>query len=99
MNLLLGLVGSIQEGETLRDVDILIYSTALYYDKQLSFRNVFKSDILLTFDDAIIYKYFFFTVHKLSKIMLVLTLFPFLLDNPCVAAPFSNSMAGKIPFI
>ena len=26
-------------------------------------------------------------------------LFPFLLDNPCVAAPFSNSMVGKIPFV
>ena len=26
-------------------------------------------------------------------------LFPFLLDNPCVAAPFKNSMAGKIPFV
>ena len=29
----------------------------------------------------------------------MLLLFPFLRDSPHIASPFSNSMAGKIPFV
>ena len=36
--------------------------------KNNSLRNVFKSYILLTFDTAIFYQYFFFTLYRLSKI-------------------------------
>ena len=68
MNLLFGWVCSVWEGNT-EECLMFMYSCKVqwFIMKNNSLRNVFKSYILLTFDTAIFYKYFLFTVHILSK--------------------------------
>ena len=67
--------------------------------KNNSLRNVFKSYILLTFDTAIFYKYFFFTLYRLSKIYKCCCCFHFYGIVLTLLLPFQNSMVGKIPFV